>query len=306
MTHVTAEQRRSWNLWPLLLAVVLVGTGASVSRADDQPIASPPVEPQIADEAAIEAAIDQALGETPAAASSAAVEPVSEDELIPTKSLWDLITSGGPLMVPLLVCSFVLFVFVFERIVSLRRGRIIPGPFVKRFLQQLREGQLDRDEALNVCQENGSDVAVVFAAAVRKWGRPAVEVEQAILDSGERAANNLRRYLRVINGVATVSPLIGLLGTVWGMMESFNAIATASAMGRPELLAGGISQALVTTAAGLMVAIPALICYLLFIGKVDRLIMDIDALGQEVVNLISAEALAENKNVKTSRTKRAA
>lgn len=241
-----------------------------------------------------------------AQAEEAAVAPVSAEDVIPTQSLWDMMIAGGPLMIPILGCSFVLLVFVFERAVSLRRGRIVPRPFVKRFLQQLREGQLDRDEALARCDENASTVAIVFAAAVRKWGRPAVEVEQAVLDAGERAANNLRRYLRVINGVATVSPLMGLLGTVWGMMESFNTIATASAMGRPELLAGGISQALVTTAAGLMVAIPALICYLLFTGRVDRLIMDIDALGQEVVNLISAEAIAEGKIQKPSRAKRAA
>lgn len=226
--------------------------------------------------------------------------------LIPTKSLWDMLIAGGPLMVPLAVCSFVLLVFVFERCVSLRRGRIIPRPFVKRFLQQLREGQLDRDEALARCDENGSAAAVVFAAAARKWGRPAVEVEQAILDSGERAANHLRRYLRVINGVATVSPLLGLLGTVWGMMESFNAIATASAMGHPELLAAGISQALVTTAAGLTVAIPALICHLWFTGRVDRLIMELDAQGQEVVNLISAEAAGERKAESGKRKAKAA
>ncbi len=254
------------------------------------------------------AGASQVLAQSEAAASVLAEETpaAAPAELIPTQSLWDMLIAGGALMIPIAGCSFVLLVFVFERVVSLRRGRIVPGPFVKRFLQQLREGQLDREEALARCDENASQVATVFAAAVRKWGRPAVEVEQAVLDAGERAANSLRRYLRVINGVATVSPLMGLLGTVWGMMASFNVIATADAMGRPELLAAGISQALVTTAAGLFVAIPALICYLLFTGRVDRLIMDIDALGQEVVNLISAEALADSRGPKTTRAKRAA
>ena len=85
-------------------------------------------------------------------------------------------------------------------------------------------------------------------------------------------------------------PLLGLLGTVLGMIRAFNAIATADAMGRPELLAGGISQALLTTAAGLSVAIPALIAYLYFSGRVDQLIVAIDALGQRVVGVISADA----------------
>ena len=138
--------------------------------------------------------------------------------------------------------------------------------------------------------------STVFAGAVRKWGRSAVEVEQAIIDAGERVTNHLRRYLRVINGVATVSPLLGLLGTVVGMIRAFNAIATSEALGRPELLARGISEALLTTAAGLTVAIPALIFYLFFVGRVDRLIIEIDALGQELVGAISAEELQDKSH----------
>jgi len=230
----------------------------------------------------------------------AAVAPVAAENLIPTRSLWDMVWAGGPLLIPIMVCSFVMVLVVFERTVSLRRGRVLPKPFVKRMLLQLRENQIDRKEALARCEENSSHISRVFAAALRKWGRPAVEVEQAILDEGERVSNLLRRYLRVINGVATVSPLMGLLGTVWGMMAAFNAIATTDAMGRPELLAGGISQALLTTAAGLFVAIPALILYLFFVGRVDKLVMDIDARGQELVNLISAEALQERKQGQAS------
>jgi biopolymer transport protein ExbB len=135
----------------------------------------------------------------------------------------------------------------------------------------------------------------VFAAAIRKWGKPAVEVEQAVLDEGERVSNVLRRYLRMINGISTVSPLLGLSGTVWGMMKAFNEIASNSASGRAEMLAGGISLALVATATGLMVAIPAMVLHLFFIGRVDSLVMEIDGYGQELVNLISAEAVEERK-----------
>jgi biopolymer transport protein ExbB len=216
-----------------------------------------------------------------------------------------MILAGGPLMVPILVCSFVFTVFVFERTISLRRGRVLPRPFVKRLLHQLREGSLGRDAALQRCRENSSHVARVFAAALRRWGKPAVEVEQAVLDEGERTANELRRHLRVINGVSTVCPLLGLLGTVWGMMESFNAIAVSAAIGRAELLAGGISGALVSTAAGLFVAIPALIAYLYFVGRVDRLIMDIDAQSQQLVELISAEGISERKEKPTKEKKAA-
>jgi biopolymer transport protein ExbB len=209
------------------------------------------------------------------------------------RSLITFFKDGGALMYPILGCSIIMVLFTFERMISLRRRRIIHKPFVKQFLHQLREGKFDREEALEFCEKNHSVIAGVCAAAVRKWGRPAVEVEQAILDAGERAANSMRRNLRLLNGVATISPLLGLLGTVLGMITSFNEIAHADAMGRPEQLAGGIGVALLTTAFGLTVAIPALISYMYFLSRVDRLVMDIDALGQEVVAEICAEELAD-------------
>jgi biopolymer transport protein ExbB len=209
---------------------------------------------------------------------------------IAERNLFMIIQQGGLLLYPILAASFILFLFVFERLISLRRRRVIPRPFVRKFLHQLRERAIDQDEAFEMCEKNGSPVAEVFAGAVQKWGRPAVEVEQAIIDSGERVTSGLRRYLRLINGVATVTPLLGLLGTVVGMIQAFNDIATADAMGKPELLAAGIGQALITTAGGLTVAIPALIAYMFFLSRVDRLVMDIDAVAQDVVAEISAEA----------------
>ena len=231
-----------------------------------------------------------------AADEAAASAPFAEENPIQTRNLLQVIRDGGPLMIPIALCSFVLLVFVFERMISLRRGRIIPRPFVKRFLEQLQSGQLNREEALALCEQNRSPVAEVFGSAVKKWGRSSVEVEQAIIDAGERVTNGLRKYLRLLNGIATISPLLGLLGTVVGMIRAFNAIATIDALGRPELLATGISQALLTTAAGLTVAIPALIFYLYFVGRVDRLIIDIDALGQQVVNSISGDSWEKTRS----------
>lgn len=216
-----------------------------------------------------------------------ATQPTTE---IPTQSLLEMALAGGLTVWPIAVASFIMLVVVFERLVSLRRGRVVPGPFVHCLVSQVADGSMDRDEALDFCDDDSSHMAGVFAAGLRKWGKPAVEVEQAILDEGERTANVLRKYLRVINGVATVCPLLGLLGTVCGMMKAFNAIAGSDAMGRPELLARGISEALLSTAAGLFVAIPALIFYLYFVGRVDSLVMEIDHHGQRLVNLISAES----------------
>src|SRR4051794_34099767 len=210
----------------------------------------------------------------------AAAPPISAP--IPTRSLFDMVLAGGPLIVPILLASFLKLLIVFERVISLRRGRVVPRLFIERFLLQVREGALDRADALERCEDESSHIARVFAAGIRKWGKPAVEVEQAVLDEGERIANVLRKYLRVLNGVSTVSPLLGLLGTVWGMIQAFNVIASSPAMGRAEMLAGGISVALITTATGLLVAIPSLVFYLFFVGRVDGLIMQVDHYGQEL------------------------
>jgi biopolymer transport protein ExbB len=249
---------------------------------------------QTAAETATPAATVVTPGDEPV--SPAAPTTVSRT-FIPTTDVRNIINDAGPLMYAILLCSFLLVAFFLERCVSLRRGRVIPKPFVKRFLSQLREGQLDREQALELCKENGSPVANVFAGAVRKWGRPGVEVEQGVIDAGERATNGLRRYLRVFYGVATVGPLLGLMGTVLGMIQTFNVIAdpTSDALGRAAPLAGGIAKALLNTAGGLAIAIPASILYVFFVSRVDRLVIEIDRLAQEVVNVISAEDLQERK-----------
>ena len=242
-----------------------------------------------------------------AADEASVAAPAKPDEtVIPTKSLLGILREGGLVILPLMACSFVMLIFVFERSISLRRGRVVPRPFVKRFLHQLEENQLDREQAVLVCEENASPIARVFAAAVKKWGRPAVEIEQAIIDTGERVVHDLRSYLRVFNGIATVAPMLGLMGTVFGMIRAFNDIATSDAMGRPELLAKGISEALLATAMGLMVAVPAQILYWWFVSRVDRLTVRIDALGQQVVSTISSEAINEAAQTKPVRARKPA
>jgi biopolymer transport protein ExbB len=241
-----------------------------------------------------------------APAAEQIVPPLMDNSPIPTKNLLQVLRDGGPMMIPILVCSFLLLVFVFERAVSLRRGRVIPGPFVQRFLTQLRDRELDRDTAWELCEENRSPVSEVFGAAVKKWGRPSVEVEQAVIDAGERVTNGLRKYLRLFNGICTISPMLGLLGTVFGMISSFNSIATSNAMGRPDLLASGIGEALLTTAAGLCVAIPAMVTYLYFVSRVDQLIISIDSLSQEVVELIASDTWHKEDEEKPKRRLKAA
>lgn len=208
---------------------------------------------------------------------------------VSTGSLLGIMRDGGILMVPLFGCSFLLASFGIERLVSLRWGRVVPRLFINRFVEQLEAGELTRDEALDACEANGSPAANVFAAAVRRWGKPTVEVEQAVIDACERELNHLRRYRRIFSSVATIGPLLGLLGTVFGLIRSFNDVASAGAMGRPDLLAKGFGEALITTAMGLVVAIPAMLLHSLFTSKADRLALRLDETAQRVIDCVALE-----------------
>ena len=243
-------------------------------------------------------------GGAPAAASGDATGEAAS-ATIPMTSLFGAIREGGIMMLPIIVCSFALMVFIFERFLYLRRNRVIPRPFIRGVIEQLEQQQLDRDEAIALCEENGSPTAELFLAALKRYGRPSVEVEQAVLDAGERVTNSLRSYLRLFSTISNVTPLLGLLGTVLGMIEAFNAIARTGAMGKPELLAGGIGQALLTTAAGLFVAIPAYTAYAFFLARADKLIIEMDTHVQRVIELVSAEGLQESGRSR-SRSRRAA
>lgn len=290
---ITAVIPAAWALGLMLTLLSCMATGQDIGPLPENAFdtTDPAVTAPVVDAATQNAAPDSTVnrGENP--------------NLVVPRRLTDIVRSGGPLMIPIGICSFILVVFVFERFISLRKGRIIPGPFTKRFLEQLREGELNQDAAITLCERNNSAMASVFKAGVQKWGRPAVEVEQAVLDEGERTSNRLRKYLRLINGVATVCPLLGLLGTVLGMIYAFDSIAAVSSdVADPKaLIAAGISQALYTTAAGLSVAIPALIAYLSFSSRVDKHVMEIDSLGMKVVNLISAEALPQQSKSRATR-----
>ncbi|MDG1896583.1 MAG: MotA/TolQ/ExbB proton channel family protein [Fuerstiella sp.] len=220
---------------------------------------------------------------TPAIASSAI--PSSPQEIVQA--------IGLPFAIVFALASIAAMWCGIERTVLLRHRRVIPRAFVDRFLQLLRSGRMDKPNAIAVCQQDGSPMADVFLHGVRKWGKPSVEIEQAVIDGGERQISQLKTRLRVLNGVATLCPLIGLLGTVIGMIQAFNDIAESNAMGQAEQLARGIAMALLTTATGLFIAIPALTVYMFLAGRIDALVMEMDRLGQELVHLISGEALRE-------------
>ncbi len=216
------------------------------------------------------------------------------------------IAEGGWLMIPLGVCSLIVLGLSIERMIALRRSRVIPKPFVRRFTECVEDGQLSYEEATSICDEFDCPVAEVFHSAVRRWGRPMMEIEQAVIDAGDRVGDSLRRFLRVFHAISNVTPLIGLLGTVLGMIQAFENLGEQGGGGQSDLLASGISTALMTTAGGLSVAIPAYLAYMYFSAKSDRYLGEIDKLCQRVIDCISAEGLENNGAAKAPRKRRAA
>jgi biopolymer transport protein ExbB len=218
---------------------------------------------------------------------SASVEPFV-DFRDPAK----LMRLGGPLMWPILVCSVLAITFGLERLVWLRRGRVLPRRFLRDFFFDLDHGQLTPYLAADRCRANGSPAAMVILAAVRRWGRPLSEIEASINDGGSREVVTLRRNLRGLQGAANLATLLGLLGTVLGMIDAFNAVGLTTGQPRAETLASGIAQALITTAFGLAVAIPSLFLHAYLSGRVERLVYELDHTALAVAERISEESLA--------------
>lgn len=216
---------------------------------------------------------------------------------------WGRVTSllkrGDPSMWGLVVCSVLTLTFVLERLIVVRSSRVMPRSFVERFLDRLQEGELDRGKARELCRDNGSPIANLFGVIINNSGSPASEIRQAVSEAAQSELFQLKRRVRALNAIATLAPLLGLFGTVIGMIEAFAALSKQSgAAGKTELLAGGISLALIATATGLCVAIIAAAAYYFLLGRVDRVVQEMDDLANEVIGLVSGggRAVAADKS----------
>jgi biopolymer transport protein ExbB len=189
-------------------------------------------------------------------------------------SLLELLAKGKWFMVPIGLCSLMGLALIIERLVALRRRVAIPDGFIDGLETSLNTGE-PRKNGLAYCRANPSPIARIAAAGLRKLPKGEETAEEAIESAGAAEVAKLRRNLRMLYGVSAVAPMLGLLGTVWGMIEAFQ-VASAMGLGRAEKLASGIYEALVTTFAGLTVAIPCLIFYYYFQGKIDRIVTEMD------------------------------
>jgi biopolymer transport protein ExbB len=180
----------------------------------------------------------------------------------------DLLRQGGWPMIPLAICSLAGLAIILERLVSLRRAVVI-DPEVEHLVEQYN-GNSSAEEAVNKCRRARGPFARIIEEVLKARGHDRAYVIEAMHSIGRAQLGYLERGLTVLEIIAGIAPLIGLLGTVLGMVTVFNAI-TAQGLGRPEVLSEGISKALITTVAGLCVAIPALAFHSWFSRRVDDL-----------------------------------
>lgn len=269
----------------LALAVVWLGglfssetLGQSPSTVRVEPSANPPAAPDAAETSS-------------AKSKSTSTSPKKKGAEVDHKSMLGFFSRSNPMVWLLGLCSIVTLGFTLERMVALRRERVIPREFVSRFLERLAGGKLDRDRATELCRANDSAVARIFAMVINAWGQPAATIRQTLDYDAAGEISDLKRNVRVLNGTATLAPLLGLLGTVVGMIQSFNALGGRVGPAKGEALAQGISLALVATAVGLAIAIVSVAAYYYLLNRVDVLVRDLDENARKVIDLVSAESL---------------
>ncbi|WP_165221099.1 MotA/TolQ/ExbB proton channel family protein [Aquisphaera insulae] len=206
-------------------------------------------------------------------------------------SVLKLLFQANPMLWPLAACSIFTVGVALERLLALRRKRVVPPDFVDRLIERLEANKLDRERALELCRAHDSPAARTIAAAIKSWGLPGSSIRQVVSFDAAGEVVEMKRNLRLLSGMATIGPLLGLLGTVVGIIQSFDALGGRMGPSRGEALAQGISLALVATAFGLVVAIFSVVLYYYLLNRVDVLIRELDEKTRRVIDLVSAEAI---------------
>jgi biopolymer transport protein ExbB len=202
----------------------------------------------------------------------------------------EIIQAGGWLMLPIILCSVVAVAITIERIWTLQPRRVLPQGLATRVWEWARDRQLDQKH-LDILAAN-SPMGQVLAAGLANRHQEREVLKEKVQDTGRHVVHELERYLNTLGTIAAITPLLGLLGTVIGMVKVFTAITTAG-VGNPGVLAGGISEALITTAAGLSVAIPSLIAYRYLRGRVDALVVEMEKEAMKLIDALHGATRAE-------------
>lgn len=197
----------------------------------------------------------------------------------------ELIFQGGVLMFPIMLTSVIALAIAIERFVTLRRASIDTREFMDTMRTMLRQNRVQ--EAIEVCGETPGIVARIVKAGLLKYNRSKSDIREAIEDAAHLEVPSLERYMSALATCASVAPLLGLLGTVQGMIKAFAKIQELQGQVNPSDLAEGIGNALITTAAGLTVAIPTLVVYNYFVSRIDNLVLEMEVSSSELVDLMA-------------------
>lgn len=194
--------------------------------------------------------------------------------------------AGGLLMWPLFACSAIAIAIIAERFWSLQSKRISPPELMTQIWQWLKSQQVDNNRISSL--QRNSPLGQILAAGLANRNSSREITKESIEDIGRHVTLSLERNLNTLGTIAAITPLLGLLGTVIGMIKVF-AVITTEGVGNPETLAGGISEALITTAMGLVVAIPSLIFYRYFRGKVSVLVVDMEEKAIKLIEILHGD-----------------
>lgn len=209
---------------------------------------------------------------------------------------WNILTTidkGGAMMYPILFCSILMVGIAIERFYTLRRKNIINPDF----LEKVREhwNWKDIHLGLQLCKSYDNSLSRILKAGLLRFGGKVDEIERAIEGAGQHESSLLTSNLRVLGAVANITPMLGLLGTVFGMIKAFHVISQ-SGTGNPGLVASGISEALITTAAGLLVGIPALALYHYFRGRIERFVYEMEEVAVQLIEELNYESMRTRRS----------
>ncbi|MFH1878126.1 MAG: MotA/TolQ/ExbB proton channel family protein [Candidatus Omnitrophota bacterium] len=210
--------------------------------------------------------------------------------------MWDLIIKGGPLMFLIILCSVIAFAVVLEKLWQLHRAKINTEDFMEDISETLRRNKII--DAIDKCNAMPGPIAHILKAGILKHDRPRLEIKEAIEDAGLHEVPRLEKNLGALATIAHISPLLGLLGTVTGMVRSFQVIeqkATVLMSVNPGDLAGGIWEALITTVAGLAVAIPTYVAYNFLVSKVDGFVLEMEKSATDLINILGTKRDEEDE-----------
>jgi biopolymer transport protein ExbB len=203
--------------------------------------------------------------------------------------MFEIVKAGGIMMGPIILASIVAAAIFLERLWTLQSKRVLPNELTQKVWRWVEQRQI-QDKHIVALQQN-SPLGKILAAGLLNRYRDRTVIRESIEDTGRHVVHELERFIGTLGTIASLSPLMGLLGTVFGMIRTFNAITTAG-IGNPASLAGGIAEALITTAAGLTVAIPALLAYKYLRSRVQALVVQMEKEAMKLVEAIEAQAQA--------------